>query len=228
MKQELDQPEITKRIQILIEDAMCSEAMYAKKAGIDPGNFHKKLVGIQKWTINDIKKICTKFNVSKEWIVDGKGDMMTKDDYQPQMKTLPSDLAQTISIGTEKTKLRIPTKALAGYLSDYVDGVRVEDCEPQPVIHQFPPYDFTMIIKGNSMEPKFEGGDEIACKRVYDFIEWGKTYVLDTTDGAVVKRIYDAGDKIRCVSYNKDEYPDFFIEKENVRRFFKIVGLIRV
>ena len=124
-----------KRIQILIEDAMCSEAMYAKKAGIDPGNFHKKLVGIQKWTINDIKKICTKFNVSKEWIVDGKGDMMTKDDYQPQMKTLPSDLAQTISIGTEKTKLRIPTKALAGYLSDYVDGVRVEDCEPQPVIH---------------------------------------------------------------------------------------------
>jgi phage repressor protein C with HTH and peptisase S24 domain len=129
---------------------------------------------------------------------------------------------------TNMVKPRIPTMAMAGYLSDYVEGVRKSDCDFQPIIHQIPSYDFTMIIKGNSMEPKFEGGDEIACKRVYDIIEWGKTYVLDTTDGAVVKRIYEAGEKIRCVSYNSDEYPDFFIDKENVRGYYKVVGLVRI
>lgn len=138
------------------------------------------------------------------------------------------NIATKNSVNPNASKPRIPTMAMAGFLSDYVEGVRKEDCEFLPIIQRFPSYDFTMFVKGNSMEPKYEGGDEIACKRVYDVIEWGKTYVLDTTDGAVMKRIYDAGDKIRCVSYNNQEYPDFFIEKENVRGFYKVVGLIRI
>jgi hypothetical protein len=138
------------------------------------------------------------------------------------------NIAAKNSVNPNASKPRIPTMAMAGFLSDYVEGVRKEDCEFLPIIQRFPSYDFTMFVKGNSMEPKYEGGDEIACKRVYDVIEWGKTYVLDTTDGAVMKRIYDAGDKIRCVSYNSQEYPDFFIEKENVRGFYKVVGLIRI
>ena len=39
--------------------------------------------------------------------------------------------------------------------------------------------------------------------------------MLDTRDGAVIKRLYDAGDKSRCVSYNK-EYPDFTVDKSEV------------
>lgn len=101
-------------------------------------------------------------------------------------------------------------------------------CDYQPIIQQIPSYDFTMIIKGNSMEPKYEGGDEIACKQVFDYIEWGKTYVLATNDGAIVKRIYDAEDKVRCVSYNSDEYPDFFVEKSSILGYYKVVGLIRI
>lgn len=31
---------------------------------------------------------------------------------------------------------------------------------------KFPSYDFTMFIKGDSMSPKFESGDEIACRRI--------------------------------------------------------------
>lgn len=163
--------------------------------------------------------------ISIDWIWDGVGSMIENNDFKPKMKMLPSDFIQK---DKPKTKPRIPTLAMAGFLSDYVEGVRKTDCELLPIIHQMPSYDFTIIIKGNSMEPKFEGGDEIACKRVYDIIEWGKTYVLDTTDGAVVKRVYDAGDRIRCVSYNSAEYPDFFIDKDNVRGFYKVVGLIRI
>lgn len=42
----------------------------------------------------------------------------------------------------------------------------------------------------------------------------------------VVKRVYDAGDSIRCVSNNKD-YPDFNIPKSEIRSMHLMVGLIR-
>ena len=51
--------------------------------------------------------------------------------------------------------------------------------------------------------PRHEGDDEVACKRVDDtsFIQWGRTHVLDTAQGVVIKRLYDAGESFRCVSY---------------------------
>ena len=84
-----------------------------------------------------------------------------------------------------------------------------------------------MIVKGDSMEPKFEGGDEIAIRKVCDVIEWGKTYVLDTRDGAVLKRLYDNGDNFKCVSFNA-EYPDFEVCKADVFGIYKVVGLLRI
>jgi phage repressor protein C with HTH and peptisase S24 domain len=85
-----------------------------------------------------------------------------------------------------------------------------------------------MIVKGNSMEPKFESGDEIACKKVEKIIEWGKTYVLATRDGAVLKRLYQDEDGVRCVSYNHEEYPDFHVDGDDILGVYRVVGLLRV
>lgn len=130
-------------------------------------------------------------------------------------------------LGEDNMKPRLPVKAAAGSLSAYTDGVCKYDCEMLPIIRRFPDYDFTMIIRGNSMEPKYEGGDEIALKRV-TILEWGKDYVLDTEDGAIFKKIYEDGDSIRCVSYNTEEYPDFLVPKNMINGYYKFVGLIRV
>lgn len=126
-----------------------------------------------------------------------------------------------------ETRPRIPTKVTAGTLSSFADAVKSEDCEQIPVVKAFPAYDYTIIVKGDSMEPKFEGGDEIAIRKAVDYIEWGKPYVLDTRDGAVLKRLYDEGEHFRCVSYNK-EYPDFLINKTDVFGVYKVVGLLRM
>ena len=126
------------------------------------------------------------------------------------------------------TKPRLPITAAAGVLSDYLGGVLAHECEQIPVVRSIPNYDFTMIVKGNSMEPKYEGGDEIACKKVESLIEWGKTYVLATRDGAVLKRLYEAENGVRCVSYNKDEYPDFFVKGDDILGVYRVVGLIRI
>lgn len=151
--------------------------------------------------------------VSRAWLMAGEGDMLVGAKAPAETK--------------EDTRPRIPVAAAAGTLAGFAAAIKAEDCEMVPVIKAFPSYDYTMIVKGNSMEPKYEGGDEIAIRRVSSTIEWGKAYVLDTRDGAVIKRLYDAGDQFRCVSYNA-EYPDFYVDKSEVFGVYKVVGLIRI
>lgn len=134
-----------------------------------------------------------------------------------------------INKGKSLTRPRVPLTAAAGSLSGESLGVTLEQCEQMPLIHQIPSYDFTMFIKGDSMSPRFESGDEIACRRIDQsrFIQWGKVHVLDTTQGFIIKRIYDDGDKIRCVSYNKD-YADFSVPKEDIHSISLVVGSVSI
>jgi transcriptional regulator with XRE-family HTH domain len=128
----------------------------------------------------------------------------------------------------EETKPRLPITAAAGVLSDYLGGTLAHECEQVPVIRGIPDYDFTVIVKGNSMEPIYQSGDEIACKKVESVVEWGKTYVLATRDGAVLKRIYEGEDGVRCVSYNSTEYPDFYVKGEDILGIYRVVALVRI
>jgi repressor LexA len=153
--------------------------------------------------------------LNPDWLLTGSGPMYITEDTPVDENGKPVE-----------TRPRLPMTVVAGGLIGFADSAMLSDCEQVPIIRAFPDYDCTMIVQGNSMEPKFEGGDEIAMRKVHDFIEWGKAHVLDTRDGAVLKRLYDAGDSFRCVSFNP-EYPDFEILKENVSGVYKVVGLIR-
>lgn len=128
-----------------------------------------------------------------------------------------------------ETRPRIPYDAAAGTLTEAVEGITEYQCEQLPVISAFPKYDCTIRITGKSMEPEYFAGDEVACLRVNEkqFLQWGRVHVLDTTQGIVIKRIYDAGESILCRSYNS-EFPDFSIPKENIRSYNLVVGSLRL
>lgn len=152
-------------------------------------------------------------DVSAEWLLLGEGDML-----------------KTFNDNTELvTKPRIPYDAAAGSLTDMVEGVTEYDCERIPVISAFPKYDFTIRVTGRSMEPYYFSGDEVACLRINEsqFIQWGRVHVLDTTQGVVIKRIYENGDSIRCASFNP-EYPDFNVPKSDIRSYNLVVGALRL
>lgn len=192
--------------------------------------------GIEKNSIpvnNIIKqKMKAIFNVDPLYI-DGNaekvylssGGFMQARKIAKEQKVDNSNITTLIS----ETRPRIPYTAAAGSLTSAVEGVTAEQCEQIPRITAFPNYDFTIIIKGNSMEPKYEGGDEVACKRIDNtsFIQWGKVHVMDTAQGIIIKRIYEDDNKVRCVSYNP-EYPDFSISKEEIYSMSLIVGLLRM
>lgn len=185
-----------------------------KECGLSQGLLGQARTGKSDLGGAAIEKILNTYqDLNRFWLLTGEGEMLVGAKASAETK--------------EDTRPRIPVAAAAGTLSGFAAAVKAEDCEMVPVIKAFPSYDYTMIVKGNSMEPKYEGGDEIAIRRVSSTIEWGKTYVLDTRDGAVIKRLYDAGDQFRCVSYNA-EYPDFYIDKSEVFGVYKVVGLIRI
>lgn len=192
---------------------------FMKSKGLSQRRF-EEAVGLSNGYVNNIRttigagtlqKILGKFpELNQNWLITGEGEMLAS-------PVVPADV---------EARPHFPTEVAAGALVGMSDPVTLQDCEMRPVVRQFPSYDYTMVIRGDSMEPKFEGGDEIAIRRVTDFVEWGKVYVLNTQDGAVIKRIYDAGDAYRCVSYNQ-AYPDFLVPKDSVISIFKVVGQLR-
>lgn len=166
--------------------------------------------------------------INSEWLFTGKGSML-KRQYEIT-NILPSYVEESSSTyNTLNTLPRVPYAASAGSLTHCLDGIQEYQCEKIPIVQSFPKYNFTIFIKGDSMEPKYESGDEVACKRIDNthFIQWGKVHVLDTAQGIIIKRIYNDKNGIRCVSFNP-AYHDFIVPKEEIYSISLVVGLLRV
>ncbi len=204
----------SEKLSNFFSDKGLTQEKIAKELGTNITYINALLNGRKKFGKKTAKAFKDHFGLSESWLLTEKGNM--------------TDLVENEKIKELETRPRIPTTVAAGTLNGFAESVKSYNCENIPVIKALPDYDYTIIIKGDSMEPHFAGGDEIAIRKVIDsYIEWGKVYVLDTRDGAVVKRLYQDKNGFRCVSYNKD-YPDFTVNRSEVFGIYKVVGLIRI
>jgi phage repressor protein C with HTH and peptisase S24 domain len=199
----------------------------AESLGISSGAVSKLKSGMMIPSDELAKKIAEVWDIDLEAMMDiiYESRKVSNAKYLREVQKRDEESKKSVEVNL---KPRLPITASAGVLSDYLGGILAHECEQMPVVRSIPDYDFTMLVKGNSMEPKYEGGDEIACKKVESLIEWGKTYVLATRDGAVLKRLYQADNGVRCVSYNHEEYPDFIVKGDDILGVYRVVGLIRV
>lgn len=90
--------------------------------------------------------------------------------------------------------------------------------------------DFLLRMRGNSMAPKYPGGDILACKVMDNppFIQWGRVFAFSTKPfGVIVARIYPSEKEgwFRCVSDNPD-YAPFEIPKSEIPAFAMVIGSI--
>lgn len=168
---------------------------------------------------NRITQRYPKFNIT--YLLTGEGSLLKEDN---------GEIHPVERINVE-TRPRIPLNAAAGSISVALDGVTNEDSEQLPFVSAFSNYNYTILVKGDSMEPEFMSGDELACLQLTNgkarFIQWGRYHVLDTAQGVVVKRIYDNGEYILCKSENKELYPDFQILKEDIYNIGLVIGMLR-
>lgn len=215
--------EIVQRIKELVEEKFGARGAtsFAKAIGVEQVTLSRYLNGSRSVSLEVVNAILNTFpEVSAEWLLRGC-DVTNNVTNHVTNDVTNSELIKTLP--------RIPYDAAAGSLTDAVEGVTEYQCERIPVVAAFPKYDFTIRVSGRSMEPYYFSGDEVACLRINEarFIQWGRVHVLDTTQGVLIKRIYDNGDSIRCVSYNP-EYADFNVPKEDIFSYNLVVGALRL
>lgn len=208
------------RVLKLIHHLGLSQRDFAIQLGRQQSNVSQILSGDRHIPRGFTSDIIGKFpNVNKDWLLFGDGNMFVGE--QNVVIDIPSD-----------TKPRLPRTLSEGHLQDYFEGSKRNLCQEKPIVTQFPDYDFSLFLKTDRMSPNYRRGDELFFKKTA-IKEWGSCYLLDTAEGPKFKKVYEDVDEkgnpvIRCVSYNREEYPDFFVPKNLIYGFYKCVGVLRI
>ena len=182
---------------------------------------YKKLVKTQK----DFAALIDMSDSNLSKALKGDKQYLTKNlDMKIQlfMKSVGEDLEQ---IG--ETVPLLPTSARAGTLADFAQTVTEYDCER--IISPVKGADYAIQVTGDSMAPEYEPGCQVLIKKIFEdqFVEWGKTYVLDTMNGSVIKKIFPTEDPavIECRSVNP-QYPPFRVKCEHIHGWYRVLMIL--
>jgi len=155
--------------------------------------------------------------ISPKWLMAGEGEMLTSTTPTPP----PSPSAHSLPL--------IPAEAFAGPGLPSYDDERIEDFY---TVSEFKNSDFLIRVKGDSMVPKYNGGDIVACKKValdnLYFLQWNRAYVILTrSQGIMIKRVHpsEKDGYIKCVSDNT-EYAPFDVPTDDIIQIALVNGAI--
>jgi repressor LexA len=227
---------VVERILQIIEYKGINKRKFYLETGLSNGFLDKvKDIGASK--IENILNIYP--DINPEWILTGNGPML-----KPNVKdTLHNKNVRKSVRFLEETKSKenltlsegiplIPIDAMAGFGNG---SVQIMDYDTQRyIVPEFTELhvDFMIRVKGSSMYPKYNSGDLVACKKLFLsdlFFQWNKVYVLDTEQGALIKRIKKGSDEnhILIISDNKS-YEPFEIPLTKINAIALVVGVIRL
>lgn len=179
--------------------------------------------------------ISTNDNINSEWLLTGKGPIEKSNTTYPEIESsnsIVNEVSNTYAVTPTKKEgiPLIPIEAMAGYGAGETQILEL-DCEYFSV-PTFKGADFLIQVKGSSMYPKYNSGDIVACKKLMRddvFFQWNKVYVIDTEQGALIKRI-DIGaddDHVMIVSDN-EKYKPFALHKSKINAISIVMGVIRL
>ena len=215
-------------------------------AGLSVGLLGKAKNGGKGLSSSSIEKILLAYDdINPDWLLTGRGPMLkTKDTSsaspteEQQFSTSKDTKKIAILQGDAAKKSTkgiplIPMEAIAGFPAIDNDGVSFDDCQHYSIPEfEAKGADFLIRVSGDSMTPLYCNGDIIACRKIAEihFFQWGGVYVLDTSQGVLVKYVEECeknDDCILCVSENK-RYKPFPLPKDDIRSLSTIVGLVRL
>lgn len=218
---------IKDRVLYISEIKGVSREKFFKDLDLSYANFK----GIQKKSAlnsDAIDKIISKYNdINAEWLITGKGEMLKH--YDSLGVVNEPETAYQVAAKQKGIPL-IPIDAMAGFGTQETTILAIE-CD-QYIVPAFKGVDFLIQVKGQSMQPRYNSGDIIACKKLTindTFFQWGKVYVLDTEQGALVKRIRKGKDDnhILAISDNPD-YDPFELHLSQLNALAIVMGVIRL
>ncbi|MEY3500880.1 MAG: hypothetical protein RL308_2549 [Bacteroidota bacterium] len=157
------------------------------------------------------------YDINPEWLLTGKGNML--------------------KIGSNANR-GIDKSTFIDNAAHIFDGFSIGDFKfmeyenERFLIPTFKESDTLVQVKGDAMYPKYNNGDIVACKKLTVdglFFQWDKVYVLDTSQGSLIKRIKKGKDSehILLVSEN-DNFEAFELNISNIFGVSLVVGVIRL
>lgn len=239
---------IKERILQYIDYMNVSKYKFYKDSGITRGVLDKES-GISEENIS--KFIAYAPDINLQWLLTGTGSMSkTKSEEKTNKENVSKNVSVNVSNPNVKEKWSnkdlpfvretkseygiplIPISAMAGFGTG---TVQVMDYDTSKyVVPEFSELhvDFMIRIKGSSMQPKYNSGDLIACKKLFIsdlFFQWNKVYVLDTEQGALVKRVKQGtkDEHIKLISDNTS-YDPFELHLSKIYAIALVVGVIRL
>ena len=176
-----------------------------------------------------IEKVCANANINIEWLITGKGEAFNHANKIGETPTTTHHQALQKTNVPHKGIPLIPVDAMAGFFQGE-QSVMLSECDFY-VIPIFKNADYLITVRGDSMQPKYYSGDIIACKHLSlsdIFFQWGKVYVIDTDQGALIKKVEqgNSNDTITLVSENPT-YKPFEVARKSIYHISLVLGVIR-
>lgn len=198
---------LKQRAEKLAAEKGWSVARFQKECGLSNA-FFANVKKISPKTAQKIRRVIPNANI--EFLNTGVGPVFLDKEEIVQLSAITVPL--------------LPTTAQGGLLNEFEAQIENYDCE----MIVSPIRDATMAITvvGDSMSPEYPNGSRVLVKRIDDnlFIEWGRTYVLDTKNGTVIKNVHPCADEeyVICRSVNQN-YEEFRIKKTDIRGWYRVL-----
>lgn len=236
----------TIRVIELLKERNISPKDIQQKTGINYNTITNALGDNNRnFTTEQITAICEAFNLDKTYCVFGgssiKNDKFVDEELSDaeEIESLKTILRETYHINPEEVDRSneitdnnfiylLPMYAMGGSLTGFAEsGSLLQNCEK--IISPIKGVDFAISVYGESMSPEYPSGSRVLIKKINPsiFIEWGKTYVLDTPNGVIIKEVHECKDKpgyIKCHSINPDpKFSDFDIPLSEVYGMYRVL-----
>lgn len=203
---------IGEKLRQYFENQGIKQVDIASAIGVNPSYITKIYKGEREIGKEQVDKWVTHYGLSKVWLLTGEGEMLQSGTHCAET----TDVANKIPL--------LPVSAQGGSLNDFVVSVKESDCER--IISPIKDAEYAMSVSGDSMSPEYPSGSQILIKRINEkaFIDWGRTYVLDTCNGTVIKRLFptESKDRVICKSINP-EYPPFEVCLADVYGVYRVL-----
>lgn len=166
--------EIVERIKLIQEYFGLNQSEFAKQIGMRQQNYSRIINGVVAAGEGTINKIVMSFDINKQWIVSGDGEMFSPKSGTPHVEEVDAYCGKGCGFD-----VAIMKKDCVSYNTPGMDDA-----------------DFTIKAKGRSMinsrhpDRSIKDGDYVGCKKtVSGVIRYGEAYALATSDGVMIKVI---------------------------------------
>lgn len=216
---------IIERIKLIIKHLQLNQSQFARECNIQPSNISAILNGKRACDQAIINKIVLSFDIDKDWLETGEGEML---------KTAPAINDPEEKESEEEEKFytyKLPIAAVGGSLDGWGPQNPIMPWECERVVSPVRGVDLAVPVVGDSMSPDYPNGSTVYVKKINPdyFINWGQVFVLDTENGSILKEVQPCEDDecIECHSLNPNgKYKPFKVPKNTIRGMYRVVACV--